>query len=186
MSRELAESVRGRAIVGVITSAWPLAPWADFLAATDARWWRLNPDAKAFVGRKFSPNTISGVERVRLSPDRSSLVVGMEAAKIMGATKIALLGVDHHGTHFFGPYTNGCKNTSLKRRGDHALQYARWARLNPGVEIVNCTPGTALQVFPTAGIEEVLRASDLGAIHLVGDGHAECAAQLEDGRGPKV
>jgi hypothetical protein len=156
MSRELAESVRGRAMVGVITSAWHLAPWADFLAATDTPWWRRNPEAKDLAGRKFSPNHIRGVERLNLPRDRSSLVVGMEAAKLLGATRIALLGVDHHGTHFFGPYTDGCKNTSPKRRGDHAVQYALWAKRNQGIEIVNCTPGTALTVFPLARIEDVI------------------------------
>lgn len=165
MSRDLAESVRGRAMVGAITSAWTLAPWADFLAATDIKWWGKNPDAKNFAGRKFSPNQIAGVERVRLTPDRSSLVVGMEVAKMMGATKIALLGVDHHGTHFFGPYTDGCKNTSLKRRGDHAIQYAIWSRRNPEIEIVNCTPGTALTVFPVRNIEDVLNEAGRRSIH---------------------
>lgn len=158
MSREVAESVRGKALVGVITSAWPLAPWADFLAATDVQWWKKNPDAKGFHGRKFSPNQIQGVERLRLMPDRSSLVVGMEAAKLMGATKIVLLGVDHKGTHYFGPYTDGCKNTSLKRRGEHAVQYAVWSRKNPEIEIVNCTPGSALQCFPAARLDDYLRA----------------------------
>lgn len=177
MSRELADSVRGRAMVGVITSAWPLAPWADFLAATDASWWRKTPEAVGFAGRKFSPGSVSGVEKVRLPCDRSSLVVGMEVAKLLGATKIALLGVDHHGTHFFGPYTNGCRNTSLKRRGDHAAQYAHWAKRNAGIEIVNCTPGSALTVFQLAQIEDVLRAADLGAVNLVGDGDPEGAAR---------
>lgn len=157
MSQELADSVRGKAMVGVITSAWPLAPWADFLAANDIKWWKKNPDAKSFAGRKFSANHIAGVERLsNMRPDRSSLVIGMEAAVKLGATRIALLGVDHRGTHYFGPYTDGCRNTSMKRRGEHAVQYQIWSRMNPEIEVINCTEGTDLRVFPCANIKDVI------------------------------
>ena len=39
MSQALADSVRG-CRVGAVTSALPLAPWAEFVAASDVSWWR--------------------------------------------------------------------------------------------------------------------------------------------------
>ena len=39
MSQALADSVRG-CRVGAVTSALPLATWAEFVAASDVSWWR--------------------------------------------------------------------------------------------------------------------------------------------------
>lgn len=52
------------------------------------------------------------------------------------------------GSHFFGPYTNGLRNTTEARRLAMLAQFAEWARLNPSVEVINCTPGSAICCFP--------------------------------------
>lgn len=150
MSQELADSVRGRR-VGVVSNAFQLAPWADFLAATDSSWWRSYPAAHEFKGDKFSPNHVKGVERVRHGLINSSInsgVLGLECAKRKGATRILMVGFDMHGSHFFGEYKNGLKNTSSARRKQHLIQYAQWARANKGIQVINCTQGSHLKVFP--------------------------------------
>ena len=50
-SAEDAERVRAAGIpLGVIGNAFQLAPWADFLAATDSAWWRKYPEALTLPG----------------------------------------------------------------------------------------------------------------------------------------
>lgn len=147
MSQALADSLRG-GFVGVVSNCFELAPWADFLVAQDRRWWRAHPAAMEFQGRKFTGNRMPGVERVdRSATNWNSGVLALQAAVQLGAKRICLYGFDMHGTHFFGPYTNGLSNTKESRRAVHLRQYADWMRRNRGIEVVNCTPGSALKCF---------------------------------------
>jgi hypothetical protein len=155
---ELAEKVRGLRL-GVIGCAYQLAPWADFIAASDRGWWRNYPDAMELPCQKFSMSQVSGTERVSVSQfgtTCNSGVLALECAKKLGATKILLLGFDMHGTHFFGKYTNGLRNTTTLQRGQHLKQYEQWAYANKGIETINCTPRSALTCFPKASLEDVL------------------------------
>ena len=159
MSQAVADSVRGQK-VGVVTSAMPLAPWADFLAATDAGWWLRTPESRKFAGAKYSAARI-GDEVTRISTplvtsSTNSGVLALEVAKQLGATRVLLLGFDHHGTHYFGPYTNGLRNTPERRRLEHMRQFEQWGRANKGIEVVNCTPNSALKCFPMARLDESL------------------------------
>lgn len=159
MSQAVADSVRGEK-VGVVNNCFELAPWAEFLAATDVRWWLKHPQARKFAGRKFSPNKIGDdVEQIRTALVTSccnSGVLGLEAAKRMGAKRILLLGFDMGLGHYFGQYTNGLGNTTQERRRTHHHQFASWAKGNKNIEVLNCTPNSALQAFPMARIEDVL------------------------------
>lgn len=159
MSQAVADGVRGHR-VGVVNNCFELAPWADFLAATDVQWWLKNPAARKFAGRKFSPNRIGdGVEVIKTKLVASfcnSGVVGLEAAKRLGATRILMLGFDMGLGHYFGQYTNGLGNTTAERRVVHHAQFASWAKANRDIEVLNCTPGSALQAFPMVRIEDVL------------------------------
>lgn len=168
LTREQVEQVRDLPCV-VVNDAWRLAPWAGVLYAADARWWRANPEALAFAGTKVcaQPNRPQGVEYMRHSgvggfdPDplyvRTGGNSGYQAVHVAihtGAARILLLGFDMHGTHFFGPHRKGLKNTPPS---DHA----KWAKRFPGLighgaEIVNCTPGSAIECFPRMSITEAL------------------------------
>jgi hypothetical protein len=149
----VAEAVaRGRVqLVGAITSAFPRAPWADFLAANDGAFWRKFGGAHDFAGRKFSTNVIAGVEQVQatgVTTSTTSGVLGLEIALARyHARRVLLLGFDHRGTHYFGPYIN-LTNTAEARRLVHAGQFDLWRRMHPDVEVINCTPGSALTCFP--------------------------------------
>lgn len=137
--------------VGCVTSAFPRAPWADFLAANDGAFWRKFDGAHGFAGRKFSTNDIQGVERFRtpqVTSAVSSGVLALEVARVKyAAMRVLLFGFDHHGSHYFGAYTN-LANTPPARRAVHAGQFNLWARMHPEVAVVNCTPGSALTCFP--------------------------------------
>jgi hypothetical protein len=164
---EQAEAVHAARIpLGVISSAYPLAPHAAFIAATDSKWWRAYPDALKSPAKKFTMHSVRGVEHVRIRGFNAanSGVLGLEVAKRQGATRILLLGFDMHGTHFFGRYTNGLTNTVEKRRRIHLQQYLAWSRRNPAVEVINCTPGSALECFPRADVNEFLHFGRKGSL----------------------
>ena len=156
---ESAERVRAEGLpLGAITSAFQLAPWADFIAATDSAWWRRHPEALKLPGSKYTMHNVRHVERVKVPGyvAVNSGVLGLECAKRNGATRVMLLGFDMHGTHYFGPYRNGLTNTSEAKRRMHLTQYARWRRANPGIEVINCTPGSALTCFPKASLNDAI------------------------------
>lgn len=157
-SAELAEKVRRLPLVAV-GNAFELAQWALIIAASDAAWWRSFPAAREQPAAKFCMGTTRDVERVRidaLGTGVNSGVLGLECAVRAGATRILLLGADMQGTHFFGPYRNGLRNTAPHQRAQHLKQYASWARLNRKVEVLNCTPGSALECFPRADLDACL------------------------------
>jgi hypothetical protein len=157
MSKAVADSVRHLRVIAV-NNAFELAPDAEALVANDMAWWNKNPKAKDFAGRKFSTNRIKGVERIEskhVNTPHASGVVALEVAKILGATRILLFGADLHGSHYFGEYTNGLKNTTDARRKVHAKQFANWGRAHPKIQVFNCTPNSALTAFPMARLEDI-------------------------------
>lgn len=156
-SAELAARVRGVPL-GAIGCAYQLAPQAVFVASSDAAWWRAYPEAKGLPVSKFCMGTMNGIEKVWM-PEIASVVnsgvLGLECARRAGATRILLLGFDMRGTHYFGPYTNGLTNTNDVKRRVHLQQYARWKKAHRDVEVINCTPGSALLCFPQARLDDV-------------------------------
>ena len=155
MSQALADSVRG-CRVGAVTSALPLAPWAEFVAASDVSWWR-KMGAAGFEGERYSAHKMPGVEQVEgVTSATNSGVLALQVCKMKGAKAVALLGFDMGLGHYFGDYTNGLSNTDKHRRRVHMQQYVQWARANPDIEVINCTPGSALHCFRRADLSEVI------------------------------
>lgn len=158
-SAEQAAQAHARGLhIGVVNNAFELWPQAYFIAATDGAWWRKNPAAKELPGRKFTMHSVPDVERVKVIPALNTIcnsgVLALEVAKMLGATRIELYGVDMRGSHFFGPYENGLRNTQPHQRLQHLKQYAKWAKANRDIEVINCTPGSALTCFPMARLDE--------------------------------
>lgn len=154
MSQAVADSVRGRCKVVAVSDAWRLAPWADALASTDAYWWRhASPE---FAGAKYAIGKAEGIERLEhLSTQTNSGLLGIiVAVEKLGATKVLVLGVDLHGTHFFGPHTGKLRNTSPSRMREFHHQFASYRP--KGVEIYNCNPASKLKCYPMARLEDHL------------------------------
>lgn len=135
--------------LGVVSNAFQLVQRADFLVAADRGWWLKHPEALGFEALRFcSFPSVADTEHTGMPPEINSGVAALEVAKRLGARSIRLFGFDMHGTHFFGPYINGLRNTSELRRRVMLAQFSDWAKANRHVEVINCTPGSAIQCFP--------------------------------------
>jgi len=159
MSQAVADSVRDIPTI-VVNDAFRLRPDAMALVAQDAGWWRHHKDAHDFKGRKFSTNRITGVDQVTnagdISTGSSSGVLAIHVAKMLGATRILLLGFDMQGTHYFGPHPEPLRNTPPHRFKHFQVQFARVGKTPPRAEVINCTPDSALECFPKMSLDEAL------------------------------
>lgn len=153
MSQAVAESVRGRCKVIAVSDAYKLAPWADVLVSSDRGWWRLH--APEFAGEKVSGVPVDGVPRAQdvVSGSNSGLIAVQEAVR-RGATKILMLGFDMHGTHYFGEHPKPLRNTSKDRFEVFKRQFHHYQP--KGVDILNCTEGSALTCYPMARLGDHL------------------------------
>lgn len=161
MNLGIARAVMGRCSVIAVSDAFKLAPWADALVSTDFAWWRQHPEAGEFKGRKFSGmvdyQNVEGVEKLLGESATNSGLLGIKVAVRLGATKVLLCGFDLHspGMHFFGSHPSGLRSTNAQRMEQFKRQFAHYRPR--GVEILNCTPGSALQCYPMLDLQTALR-----------------------------
>lgn len=138
MNEAVASAVRGRGAVIAVSDAFQLAPWADALVSTDRQWWDVHAAAPGFSGRKFAAVDIDGVERVPGVPRdiNSGLLALQVAVGEFGATTVVLLGIDLHGSHFFGDHPAPLFNSTdaqFRSMNQCFRQYQP-----AGVRIINC------------------------------------------------
>jgi hypothetical protein len=159
-----------------------IAPWADVLYAADRMWWHQNLEAaRLFYGLKATimPNGYADftheIDSVRILgnggpqgfDDRTDYLrtgwnsgyQAMHLAAHLGAKRVLLLGFDMHaqkGEHWHGDHRwrPGYKSRYPLFIRSFAMGAPEFARR--GVEILNCTEGSALQCFPMATVEEGL------------------------------
>lgn len=161
MSDTVAAKVRGLPAI-VVNDVFTIAPWAWMLYAADWRWWKSHPSAFAFAGLKavVEHQLLPGVHCLRntgidgFDPDprnvRTGNNSGYQATHIAihtGAARVLLTGMDMRGGHF-----NRDDDGPLRRDW-----IARFAGLIGRAEIINCTPGSALDCFPMMDLDEALR-----------------------------
>lgn len=155
------------------------APWADILYAADAKWWRHYHDrALKFAGRKVTiRDTLpwrevyslkQSTEHASIDPRPTHLVSGgnsgyqaIHLAVHLGAKRIVLLGFDmkdgpQRRRHWFGSHPG-----RLDSRGNFTAWLRAFEKLarvldHKGIEVVNCTPDTALRCFRRARLQEIL------------------------------
>lgn len=166
MSREIADSVRGRCKVVAVSNCYELAPWADVLVSADGAWWKANPRALEFQGLKyglmpdFAP--VKGVEKFDAPSGINSGLLGLLVAAKLGAKKILLAGFDMKGSHYFGPHPAPLKNTSDVRFEAFKRQFVHYRPRK--VEVINCTPGSGLKTFPMGDLETCLAKSQASTV----------------------
>lgn len=162
LTREQCDAVAGAGLIVAVSDAYLFASNCDALCATDRAWWRARPEVMELPCRKFSVHEMEGVELVarndHIGTDSSSGVLGLWVAKMLGAVRILMLGFDNRGGHFFGQHVPPLKNTAPHRFKTFAFQFIHLRNRFKidGIECINCTPGTALDAFPTATLQEGL------------------------------
>lgn len=161
LNQETVDYVKDKATVVVVSDAYLLAPWADYLISSDNKWWMANPDAFKFKGQKYARYEKRKVKAFRANEGTvNSGLLAMYLALHKGARKIILLGFDMHGTHFFGKHTKKwgnnpddvLVNTTPERFKVHLKEFEKFT----GCEVINCTPDSALKIFPFMNIRDIL------------------------------
>lgn len=161
-----------------VNNAFRLAPFADVLYAADAEWWThpSNADARTFAGERISVSAVPaefGVKLLRqtgnsgFDPDAGALRTGCNSgyqaihlAVHFGARKIILCGYNLSGPNFHGRHVDGLRTTDEAHYGLFLSKYP--TLVEPlrarGVDVVNCTPNTALKCFRVGNLENELAA----------------------------
>lgn len=183
MSAEVADRACAAGAYAIaINATFRLAPWAWMLYGADHEWW-LHPDyrdALRFEGHRVTiatgpahvPRCVewmlqTGVTGFDPKPGhlRTGGNSGYQALHIAiqaGAARVLLCGLDMRGGHWHGDHPVGLKKTDPE-------QYARWIQRFEalrdvaqarGVEVVNCTPGSALRCFRSGDLREELARAD--------------------------
>jgi hypothetical protein len=172
------DAVRGRARVIAINDAHRLAPWADVLYAADARWWRYYQGVPTFAGLKYALQVEAaiwpGVQVLRntgecgLEPDPSGLRTGrnsgyqaMNLAVHLGARRMVLLGYDMgrqagQPTHWFGEHPVLIRSASPFHTFLHHFATIVEPLQQLGIEVINCSRWSRLDVFPRRPLVDVL------------------------------
>lgn len=170
---------RGRAGVIAVNESWRLAPWADVLYSCDPGWWAHRRGVPEFGGLKVTQDKGAaehfGLLHVPLGNGGGLIETrpgwlgwggnsGFQAINLalqFGAPRIVMVGFDMRSAgsvHWHGRHGGGLNNPS-------DLLLAKWARTldeaapefaHLGVEIINATPGSALQAYKAGTIEEAL------------------------------
>lgn len=172
LRREQAEQAQGLKTLA-INNSWRMFPNADALYACDLKWWLSEAGRQAlasFRGLRITQDARAaeqfGIHRVPLEADDYTISTrpprigsggngGFQALNLaihFGARRIILLGYDMHvraGVHWHGEHGAGLNNP----RADHFGPWIRYFEDNAGlirslgVEVINCTPGSALTCF---------------------------------------
>ena len=175
LTREDVEFCRGRAPVIAIKDAQRLAPWAEVLYSGDDKWWKWYRGAPEFSGLKFGLEPTRtpwpGVEILDITGDtgieqaptglRTGSNSGYQAVNLaihLGATRVLLLGYDMKPTngrdHWFGSHPYGATPPYQLFLDRFPTMVEPLKEL--GVEVLNVTRDSALDVFPRAALEQVL------------------------------
>jgi hypothetical protein len=157
-----------------VNNTFKLAPSADMVYAADDQWWRkYYKEAEHCTGRLVScspvafPNVLvlKNTGNSGFDKDPSCIRTGgnsgyqaIHIAAHAGAKRIVLCGFDLRGGHWHGRHVS-----PLREHGEGI--YARWIpRFNTlavelerlGIEVINCTPGSALKCWPNVPLNQVL------------------------------
>jgi hypothetical protein len=175
-------ALQNRIHVIAVNESYRLAPWADAVYSCDLAWWKLHNGLADFAGLKLSHDAIAcrtypGLHRIwienvagdELLLDRPTYVgaggnSGFQAMNLaiqFGATGIALVGIDcnlEHGEHWHGrhPYHMNNPAPSNVKRWHKAFDGVAASLRKMEIDVVNCSPISALSNYPKMTVPEAL------------------------------
>jgi hypothetical protein len=175
--------IRRRCRVVAVNDAVYPAWWADWLHSCDFKWWRWHiqgvqhfKGTKTCVAEDVPDSWVDGyLERTGhdgFDEDPSHIRTGgcsvyqaMHIAIHAGATRIGLVGVDMRRgpggeAHWFGDHPD--KLSPLSPAEFYESMGSAFETLRPalharGIEVANCSPGSALTAFPARALEDTIR-----------------------------
>jgi hypothetical protein len=182
LTPEIAAQCRGHHCIAV-SDAYRLLPFAEVMYSCDSAWWRYHKGCMDFAGERWSSHApganckegvakayglklVTGIHRNSFSRQPDAIHYGSNSgfqavnlAILFGATRIALVGFDMQlvegKQHFFGNHPKGVRRHTVFAK--FLLAFNEAAKVMPeGIEIINCTPGSALKAFPFGNLSEVL------------------------------
>jgi hypothetical protein len=177
LTTDVVSAVREAGIPTIaINDAYRLAPWADLLLAWDSAWWMAHyhttPKACRKIGVErrgpWPPDDVFLLTKTGDSgfdPDwpnartgRNSGYGAVHVAMQARATRILLCGYNMGGAHFFGDHPRGLRNTASHDYAKMIREYRGLAKAaaDRGVEVLNCTPSSALPWFEFCDIQDAL------------------------------
>jgi hypothetical protein len=181
-----------------INNAVDLLPEAQVCYAADYHWWDRRNGLPSFKGDRVAiapfnrsrypdvhvlENT--GLDGLELNPaglrtGRNSGYQAINLAVHLCADVIVLLGYDmkpsHDGRHHWHPPHEGGWHPNYR---DCVPLFDTLVDplMEIGVEVVNCSPNSALTTFPTRSLREVLRATNVDSDSLRADAREVCAGR---------
>lgn len=172
MSCAVADEVHAAGIPAiVINNTYLLAPWAYMLYAADEAWWRKNPEALEFQGLKVSVGEFRGVLRLNNTGKqgfdadprnvRTGSNSGYQAVHIAaqaGAARILLCGFNMGGAHWHPDHISPLRETpkEIYPRWISYLEELAEILKARGIEVLNCTPDSAIKEIPMADLSDAL------------------------------
>lgn len=176
-------------VIAIKEVAVDLAPWADVAYGCDAAWWVHRKGLPGFtgikiawertVGKQFSDirliniretgKLVQGrpeyVDRIlvdcpgEIGAGKGSAFQAINLAVQFGATRIALVGIDLTGSHYYG------RNNWLKAGNPDETQFERCRKAYEanapvlsalGVDVVNLSPVSRIEGFRNSTIEKIV------------------------------
>lgn len=181
MNLSVAEKVRASKLPTiVINDTHRLAPWADALYSCDSKWWLYHAqDALRFQGLKITQDICVPFPQVLciqnsgsegFDPDPARLRTGhnsgyqaLHIAIHAGACRVLLCGFDMRvrgsEVHWFGNHPPQLMDSDpqvFSRRFIPSFERLAPLLHGLGVEVINCTPGSALTCFTMRELDEAL------------------------------
>jgi len=174
--------IEGRCRVIGCNDAYRIAPWVDGLYAADGGWWdvHIEPVRDHHIALLWSQDQPACVRwglwhvparvDVGMSTDSGQIHTGREGghsgyqllnlAMHLGASRVLLLGFDCHATngrtHWFGDHPDSLRVASPYAHFAAAYDLAAPTLRAAGVEVINCSPGSAITAFPRGSIGQIL------------------------------
>jgi hypothetical protein len=164
LTAEMLSSCRGKARVVVINDGYLLAPWADLHYFCDHKWFEwvrlFNHPAQQLFGKARATSLFWGFQGLRVALENAAAALEYDPSirllrndsrpenhKDGHVHKEGLCLVPNgvHGTHWFGehPTPSNPDFRGISQR----FESLNAALKKQGIPVINCTPGTRLNVF---------------------------------------
>jgi hypothetical protein len=162
-----------------VNDNWKRVPFAQVLYAADREWWEYHKFVPQFEGEKWTQHKGAkqwptrangmGLRVIRSAPSpgvslepglvhtgANSAFQAMNLAVLAGASRVLLLGCDMKGRHWFGNHPGKLHRPSPYSRFRKAFEGAAPQLVQLGVEVINCSPISAIQAYPKMPLDEAL------------------------------